>query len=203
MNKIACQYAIMRFAPFVVDFARTLFTEIVRPRETIVRFSEVRTVLANDPAKKLKELFAYYIERNFATKKYQEALLESTVRKLLFKIHVGEQFDKARLGNDNYHVTFPFVCKGTNKPLRVIKPLHLAQMEPTKIYEHGAAWIYRVNRLKDEYLDAGRVLFALAGPEEDGARLKAYQEIEEELRATGVKTVACDDQDEITRFALN
>ena len=186
-----------------VDFAKGLFTEIVRPRETIVRFGEVRTVLTDDPARKLKELFAYYIERNFVTRKYQETLLESTVRKLLFRIHAGERFDRARLGDDNYHVTFPFVCQVNNEPPKVIKPLHLAHQEPTKIYEHGAAWIYRVNRLKDKYLDAGRVLFTLAGPEEDGGRLRAYHEIEGELQATGVKTVTCENQDEITRFALN
>jgi len=46
-----------------VDFANTLFKEIVRKRETIIRFGDVRTVLTDDPKKKLKELFEFYVER--------------------------------------------------------------------------------------------------------------------------------------------
>lgn len=186
-----------------VDFTKRLFTEIVRPRETIIRFGEVRTVLADNPARKLKELFAYYVERNFVTKKYHEELLESEVRKLLFRIHVGDRFDRASLGDENYHVTFPFVRQGDDETVKIIKPLHLAHQEPTKIYEHGAAWIYRINRLKGRYLDPDRVLFTLAGPDKDENRLLAYHEIEKELREAGVLTVAFDNQDEITRFALN
>ena len=185
------------------DFARRLFTELVRPRETIIRFGRVRTVLADDPGKKLKELFAFYVERNFVTRKYQEELLESQVRKLLVDIRVGDLFEKAQLGDDAYHVNFPFVRVENNRPPRIIKPLHLAHPEPTRIYEHGDTWIRRINRLKGRYLDPEHVLFALAGPGEDGNRLKAYAEIEQELRAIGVKTAPYVNQDEIKRFALN
>ena len=187
-----------------VDFARRLFAELVRPRETIVRFGQVRTVLADDPAKKLKELFAFYVERNFVTKKYQEELLlESNVRKLLNRIHVGALFEKARVGDENYHVNFPFVHHEGGRPDKIIKPLHLAHAEPTRIYEHGDAWIRRINRLKGKYLEPDRVLFALSGPDKDGNRLKAYHDIEQELQTIGVKTVPYANQDEIKRFALN
>ena len=80
-----------------LDFANGLFNEIVRTRETIVRFGEVRTVLTNDPEQKLKELFAFYVERNFVTKKYQEELLEHDVRKLLHQANVGDRFERERL----------------------------------------------------------------------------------------------------------
>ena len=187
-----------------VDFARRLFAELVRPRETIVRFGQVRTVLANNPEKKLKELFAFYVERNFVTKKYQEELLlESGVRKLLYRIHVGDLFEKTRVGDDTYHVNFPFVRAERDQPLRIIKPLHLAHPEPTRIYEHGDAWIRRINRLKGKYLQPEHVLFTLAGPDKDGNRLKAYYDIEQELQTIGVKTVPYANRDEIERFALN
>ncbi len=186
-----------------INFANGLFNEIVRKRETIVRFGDVRTVLTDDPAKKLKELFAFYVERNFVTKKYQEELLEKNVRKLLLNIHVGNKFDRERLGDENYHVTFPFVHHEEEQTVKVIKPLHLAHDEPTKIYEHGAAWIYRINKLKGKFLDPGQVLFALAGPKKDGNRLEAYHNIEKELQDTGVETVVFDNRDEITRFVLN
>ncbi len=186
-----------------VDFARHLFAELVRPRETIVRFGEVRTVLTDDPAKKLKELFAFYVERNFVTKKYQEELLEKGVRELLDRIHVGKFFEKTKVGDENYHVTFPFVYRKNDRPDKIIKPLHLAHAEPTRIYEHGDAWIHRIKRLKDKYLDPKRVLFALSGPDEEGNRLTAYSDIERELQAIGVNTVPYVNQSDIERFALD
>ena len=186
-----------------IDFANGLFNEVVRTRETIVRFSEVRTVLTDDPKEKIKELFAFYVERNFATKKYQEQLLESKVRKLLSLADIGEHFEREKLGGDNYHVTFPFVKHDADEPVKVIKPLHLGHDEPTKIYDHGAAWINRINRLKGKFLEPERVLFTLAGPNGDGNRLDAYHDIEKELKAIGVRTTTCNDGDEITQFALS
>ncbi len=103
----------------------------------------------------------------------------------------------------NYHVTFPFVRHETNELIKVIKPLHLGHNEPTKIYDHGAAWINRINRLKGKILKPDRVLFTLAGPDNDGNRLDAYHDIEKELKATGVRITDSDNRDEITQFALN
>ena len=44
-----------------------LWLEILKPRESMVRFSDSRLVMAADPQAKLGELFAYYVERNFVT----------------------------------------------------------------------------------------------------------------------------------------
>ena len=186
-----------------IDFANGIFNEIVRPRETIVRFDKVRTVLTDDPDRKLQELFAFYVERNFVTKKYQEALLESDVRKLLFKVNVGDRFEREKIGDDSFHVTFPFVSHEDNQVAKVIKPLHLGQKESTKIYEHGAAWIFRINKLKKKYIDPQHVLFTLSGPDQDGNRYSAYKDIEKELQATGVQTLTTDNKDKIIEFVLN
>lgn len=186
-----------------IDFANGLFSETVKARETIVRFGKTRTVLTDDPEKKLKELFAFYVERNFVTKKYQEQLLESDVRKLLYQVNVGGRYEKERLGDDNYHATFPFVRHEAGESVKVIKPLHLGQSEPTKIIDHGAAWINHINRLKGRFLEPNRVLFTLAGPDNDGGRLDAFHDIEKELKATGVRTTYSDNKDEIIGFALN
>ena len=186
-----------------VDFGNGLFHEIVRPRETIVRFGEVRTILTDDADRTLKELFAFYVERNFVTKKYQEVLLEKDIRHLLYQVNIGDKFEKQRLGDDAYHVTFPFVRQENNQPVKIIKPLHLAHPEPTRIYDHGAAWIYRIERLKNRYIHPDQVLFTLAGPEEDGNRFAAYQEIRQELKQTGVQIADVQDKDKITRFALH
>ena len=88
------------------------------------------------------------------------------------------------------------------KDKKVIKPLHLAHDEATKIYEHGALWALKVKRLKGRYLDLDKVLFTLGRPEEDdGNRIKAYNEIREELIGLGVQVTSNDNETEIIQFA--
>jgi len=186
-----------------IDFVNGLFKEIVRTRETIVRFGEIRTVLSEEPQKKLQELFSYYIERNFATKKYREALLESDIRKMLYNADVGDKFTRETIGDVNYHVAFPFVNLTNDVPNKVIKPLHLDHDEPTKIYDHGASWIYRINKLKGKFIDPNRVLFTLSGPQENQNRLKAYSDVRQALEEAGVQVVPADDKDKIINFALH
>lgn len=59
-----------------VNFAQQLFTELIRPRENIVRFSEPRIVLAENLKEKLNELFSFYVERNFVTKSILKLVLK-------------------------------------------------------------------------------------------------------------------------------
>lgn len=186
-----------------VDFANTFFNEIVRFRETIVRFGEVRTVLAADPKKKLKDLFEFYVGHNFATKKYQEALMESTVRKLLVKVNVGDKFSKGKVGDDAYHATFPFVEHYDHKVKKVIKPLHLAYDDPTRIRNHGAQWIYTIQKLKGKFITPENILFTLSKPKFETKCLDAYHEIENGLQDLGVNMTATDKESDIVDFALN
>src|ERR1035437_2101417 len=44
-----------------------IFNQIVKPRETIFRFSTVGTVMADDACKELDALYRYLVERQFAT----------------------------------------------------------------------------------------------------------------------------------------
>lgn len=271
MNKIACQYAIVRFAPFIetgefanvgivmiapklhffgfqletkryaritrffddIDanvykktlhnfkaemdrinntfqqetnnpsFINNIFNEITRTRETIIRFSKVRTVLTDNPKKQLNKLFAYYVERNFVTKQYQEALLEKDVRNLLCEADIEKHFSREKIGDDAYNVVFPFVDKRADTE-KVIKPLHLGHDDSTQIYNHGAAWVFKINQLKNKhYLQPENVLFTLSTPQiNSGNRFDAYQEIKDNLIDTGAKVLAFNqDNEHILEFA--
>ena len=65
-------------------------------------------------------------------KKYKEILLEKDIRELLSQVEAGKRFEKDSLGNDSYHVTFPFVKHDSDKPVKVIKPLHLGHVSRRK-----------------------------------------------------------------------
>ncbi|MEA3640663.1 MAG: DUF3037 domain-containing protein [Lamprobacter sp.] len=184
-----------------IEFAKRMFAEVLRPRETIVRFSEQRVVLADDPAQTLKELFAFYVERNFVTKAYRETVLESGLRQLFSRNQLGERFHRAKVGDDEFNVTFPFVELRDDRPTKVIKPLNLAQSETTKILEHANKWEFRVRRLRQRLALPENILFAFEGPEEPGQRARACHEATSMLRDTGAVVLPYRDRTEILEFA--
>ena len=188
-----------------VDYSTELFNEITRTRETIIRFSEVRTILTSDPKIQLKELFSYYVERNFITKEYKETLLEKNIRQLLYKANIGDRFVKEKIGDDAYHVSFPFV-EQKNDRTKVIKPLHLGHEESTNIYNHGGQWVFKINQLrKKRLLKTKNILFALSGPKTSNHNsYEAYTYIKNSLLDTGVEVISYENhKQDIIKFATN
>jgi hypothetical protein len=184
-----------------IEFARRVFLDIIRPRETVIKFSEPRAVLVDDPGVKLEELYGHYVERDFVTRKYQEAVLERGMRKWLWQARIADRFTKLEVGNDEYHVTFPFVEKREERLLKAVKPLHLAQDQPSKILDHGGQWIFRLNTLKRKNFLPEKVLLAVGGPKEiDGPRRKAYDEIVDTLKDTGVTVLPFLAKEQILEF---
>jgi len=182
--------------------ARRLFEEIVRPRETILRFSPIRDVLTDDPQAKLQELYGYYVERNFAvSREYQETVLERGLRQMLQQARIAKRFERADVGNADYHVAFPFVERREDAPVKAIKPLHLAQDEPSRILDHGGQWVWRVQMLKQRELLPPQVLFAVNGPRADAPRRRAVDEIIDRLQETGVAVVDYEQKQQIIEFA--
>lgn len=185
-----------------VGFAQRLFSEVVCPRESIVRFSEPRIVLADEPSEKLKELFGFYVERNFVTKEYTETVLEKGIRKWLYEAEIDQRFHRMTIGDKEYQATFPFVELIDNQPVKVIKPLHLAQENPSKIIDHGGAWLFRIEELRRRNRLPGRVLFTVAGPETgDDRRRHAFSEIVARLKGAGVEVADYMNQERVLEFA--
>lgn len=185
-----------------VAFAQNLFSELVRPRENIVRFSKPRLVLTEEPESKLKDLFAFYIKRNFVTKDYKETILEKGVRKWLSQENIGERFKRKAVGNDQYKATFPFVEFEDNFPVKVIKPLNLAQANASKITDHGGAWLFRLGELRRLNVLPEKILFTVSGPETaDKGRQQAFEEIVERLNQPGVDVTDYSNRDRVIKFA--
>ena len=184
------------------EFAQRLFTEVVRTRESIVRFSDTRVVLTDDPQEKLNQLFAFYVERNFITKEYKENILVNRVRKWLVQARVGERFQRMTIGDEEYQANFPFVEKIDQKPVKVIKPLDLAKDKPHKIIDHGGAWLFRIEELRRRRRLPDKVLFAVEGPGNAGKhRRHAYEEIVGRLEEAGVEVVLHRDKQRVIEFA--
>lgn len=187
-----------------VDLAQRMFTEIIRPRESTIRFSEPRVALAGDPAQKLQELFGFYVDRNFVTKEYRENLLEKSVRKWLFQAQMGDRFAPNVVGDDTFHLKFPFVQLDEEVPVKIIKPLDFGLQEPTKILEKGGMWAFRLRQLKIRGKLPERVLFAVAGPDRPTkARDVAFRESVGSLEDEGIKVVDARERERILEFAAH
>ena len=186
-----------------VELARHLFGELTRQREAMMRFDNVRVVLADDPAQQLDELFGHYVERNFATKAYQELLLDKSVRRVLTDAKLNKQYRPETLGEaTKYHAKLPFVHREGERAVKAIKPLYLAHEDPAQIYDHGWAWFGRVNMLRTLHLLPDQVLFPVQGPvEARGERFDMFQEITAKMAADDVWVVPSIQTERIVEFA--
>lgn len=186
-----------------VELARHLFGELTRQREAMMRFDNVRVVLADDPAQQLDELFGHYVERNFATKAYHEQLLDKTVRNVLMEAKLNKQYQPETLGDvTTYHAKLPFVHRDGERAVKAIKPLFLAHEDPAQIYDHGWAWLGKVEKLRALHLLPEQVLFPVQGPvEARGERFDMFQEITVKMAANDVWVVPSIQTERIVEFA--
>lgn len=188
------------------DARINIFRELVRPRESVFRFSEIGTVLAEDPAKKLAELFDRFVNRQFAkTREYQETVMAHRLTEVL-RAHQLIQYYRTnqKVGNDEFHVLMPIVSEARNirgVVLRAIKPLDLDRDEPTKIYDHGDAWIKRVERLRSANQIPEAMLFILREATTDEKRIKACRQIREDLNRLDVRVLENGDENGVLEFA--
>ena len=183
-------------------FVQQTFAGLARPREALLRFSETRVVMADEPAATLEQLFARFVERDFVNKQYHDKILERGVREVLAQAKLRAYFNAGTIGTDELHIQIPFVHLRNGRPILAIKPLDLAKDEPNQVYEHGGHWVDRIRRLKKHALLPDETLFAVQRPATDDTRiLDAADEIVAELREQGVEVAAATDVKAITAFA--
>jgi hypothetical protein len=162
-----------------VRLAVDLFAELVRHREAILQFDERRVVLADDP----------------------KAKLEGSIRKLLIRAQVAENYRPEKLGDADFSVNFPFVRMTEGHADRVIKPLYLAQNDTTKIITHGGQWVDKIRRLRKRQALPESVMFPVTAPAFDTRAYRAFEEISEDLAAERVQIVTAVSDQQILEFA--
>jgi hypothetical protein len=184
-------------------FVQQAFAGLVRPREALLRFSETRVILAEQPADTLHKLFSTVVERDFADKSYHDQWLERGVRETLRKAQLRQYFQPEDIGNQDLHIRVPFVHRYEGRPQLAIKPLDLAKDEPNQVYDIGARWVGRVQLLQRHQLLPGSMLFAVSMP--DAKHERAHAAVEEILgdlrRTVSVEAVPITDTAAITAFA--
>lgn len=179
----------------------SIFRELVKPRESVFRFSGIGTVLTDQPERKLGELFEYYVERQFAQHdEYQETVMTRRLSAVLKAEHIYDRYHAKRFGNELYHLTMPFVQEKNDRALKAIKPLDLDKQDSTRIIEYGDKWQRRIERLRDMHDFPEHMLFVVRQPA-GGRKKDAAKEVCRELMALKVATLNENDQDAVLNFA--
>ena len=188
---------------FVTEEFNRAFLDVVKPRESIFRFSGVGTRLAENPEKALDDLFQHYVERLFAQRKdYQENEMATRLRASLRSAKIMG-YRSGSIGNELYEVPFPLLRMGESdgKDFRAIKPLDLARDKPTAITMHGDEWLAKLSHLKAMGYDPQRMLFAIQMPHDEPTNIQVAEAMFDQIRNTGVVMTRIDDLDRIAAFA--
>lgn len=158
------------------------FKNLIHPRETMMRFSLPGTAAVDNVNEAVNSIFDHYIKLSFASKEYEEKVLERQLGHLLTSANLKQRYREERLGTDDYPVKFPYVILDTDGAAQAIKPIHLGHDEPAKILEHGDAWISKVRRLRSAHRLAKDTLFIAAPPKGRSKKLiAAYEDITNQL----------------------
>lgn len=179
-----------------------LFKELVRPRESLFRFSGIATVLTDNPATEIERLYEHYVNRQFAQREeYQEEIMTRRLQGL-FRRNAVVGYRTELLGDDTYKFRVPFV-KGELtdlKRLRAIKPLNLTQTDTTRIIDHGDLWLKRTRRLMELNVEPDRLLIPVKLPTEK-KRADVAAEVCKQFKDLGVRIVEFGRHDDILGFA--
>ena len=168
------------------------FKQLIPPRETMMRFSQPGSLATENVSKALDELYEHYVNHSFANKEYQEKVLERQLGTLLASSNLKQRYKEQRLGTKDYDVRFPFVMLADQVVEQAIKPLYFGQTEPSKILEHGDAWLSKVMRLNKARKLAKDTLFIAEPPPPGKPKLlKAYEEVTQALvEFEGVRVIS-------------
>lgn len=179
------------------------FNEVTRFRESVIHFSEMHTLLCDDPHKALNQLYERYVGRQFVTKQYREAQMVRSLKHTL-NTKLPFKYKEKELQADYLSVKLPLVAEiGEN--IRAIKPMTFQQPKALTLLEHGETWISRINRLiKNGSIEADHIMFTVEPPARTGRKLeKAYNEVITEMKELGVVVSSYEEKDEIIQFAAS
>lgn len=152
--------------PWIASERNQFFMNLVRPLESILSFSAIRSGMTESPAKITEELFMRYVSRDHADHvgSFNERM----------KIRLSSLLEEHRLLNDYivdcpigepYHAVFPFACKRENHIVRAIKPMDFNKPNHSDIYDYASQWIGRLGTMKLLKVIPDKIIIVVNEPE--------------------------------------
>ena len=175
--------------------------EVTRYRESLLRFSNLRTIASIEPEDILDKLYNRYVARDFLTKEYREEMMVRAIRKQINQKNIAVKYHQKKMVTELREVNLPLVAE-VGDIYRVIKPLAFNQIKTTQLIEHGETWVNRFKYLiNDRKLDAGQIMLPVEGPKSKGKLDLAFKEVINEIKRLDVNVVDFEEEGKIMQFA--
>lgn len=180
------------------------FNFTVHPREAIIRFSEPRGRLANDPDQELINLFTHYVEFGFLRNESAEQKLVKRIQDLVKGFELKVPFKEGHIGDPNtVSLQLPLVQMINEKPVKAIKPLYLGQTKINDIYSHGEQWVGKLKRLRKKVGWDGELLITVDGLSDKFDVRQVQQEMIEELSQYQAIVESATAEDKLEAFCIH
>lgn len=179
---------------------RCLFDELIRPRESLVRYSDIRVMMTNNLDTCLNDLFNELVAFESKTyKKDHDRILAQKFKGILKQHRVDKFFQETHLEKKDIglSVTMPFFNESNYKS---IKPLSfIEQKDANSLIMHAANWATKIEMLQQaEILDLKEHLVTYERPNNNFEA--AFDFALEALDKIDVTLASIDDSKKINQF---
>jgi hypothetical protein len=179
------------------------FRFLTEPKESLIRFSPMRSILVENFDVTLTELFGRYIDRQGMARDRREEVMVREIRTLFTEASI-RSFRDDTLSGDLTKLHLPLVHR--NEVIAAIKPLAFDQAEPSAILDHCDLWLMKfVRAAREGVIELKNVLIPVAAPaENDSTRhRKAVQIAKDSIKERGLQLVDYQATQKIAAFAKN
>ena len=182
---------------------RAVFERLVHPRETMIRFSEPRALLTSNPPQELDRLYSRLVHRDFATRIHVEEAMTRELVDHLRTLNLAHPFKAEKIGDDFLSVKLPLVQTIGSRLVKGIKPLNLNLQDPNEVFDKGAIWASRYDRLRNQLPE--QVAFVLEMPTNTSDIHVAHVawEAADALERAGAVIIPSQDQNRLDQFAMH
>ncbi|MEB0079407.1 DUF3037 domain-containing protein [Pseudomonas sp. CCI3.2] len=179
------------------------FRYLTEPKESLIRFGPMRSILVENLDVTLEELFARYIERQGIGRDRREEVMVREIRTLFSEASI-RSFRDDTLTGDLTKLHLPLVHR--NEVVAAIKPLAFDQADPSAILDHCDQWLMKFVRAEREgIIQLKNVLIPVAAPIEGESprHRKAVQIAKDSIQEHGLQLVDFQASQAIAAFAQN
>ena len=177
------------------------FRYLTEPRESLIRFSPMRSILVENFTDTLNHLYERFIERQMEHRARREEQMVKEIRTLFSEAAI-RNFRDDTLTGELTKLHLPLVHR--NKEIAAIKPLAFDQAEPSAILDHCEQWVIRLARAESEgILKLENVLIPVTAPysEQTLSQRKAVDAARKIILKNRLPMVEFEQTGKITAFA--
>lgn len=185
------------------DIGKQVFADFTRRQSGLLHFSNMRVILAENPAKTTERLYCHYVGRSFNTREYRETVIQRNLKETFRRFELERYYREEKIQAGLAKFKMPFVHRDERKAVRAaIKPLAFDQQALNSQVEHADLWYARAQHMLEADIEPGALLFAIDWDSVTDPKMTDYlRNFERRIRDTGMNTAPVADEDALVEFA--